>query len=740
MSDRRRFSRKVFLAAVAILSLIAAVVVVVAVDFTPRIESDFFFSTDDPQLRATQEIEALFPSSPQILLSATGVDPRSGEDLDKVRHLTEELQAVPGVATVQSLTNGPPTPVSAAESPVWRRLLLGENPRRSQLVILLEDPLSPEAGSAGELVERIEEIVTRFDAPSFSLAVSGVPYVLEQIRRRLLRDLKVFTLAAFLVFGLLMSVVYRSLRLMAGTLLACLAAGAVTLAGLYFLDIPIGLLTANLITIVFVLTLSHIVFLTANWRAEHARSSWAGEDIDREALVERAVRSTLGASFWCMVTTFLGFASLVFASAKPLRELGISGSLGAAVAIVVAYGLYPFILGTLAAPPPARVLKVRHLPSRRALTWGVSGIAVAVVVAALGLPRLDTDPTLLDYFAPDDELRASLELIDEDGGSSPLYLVVSDGGERLDTEGAQERLAKLQEALETEADVGVALSLPVLLDEARRVPLARFLSAERLVDFLLASAYGDVVRGFIDEERTRALFFLRLREAGRTAPRREVVATLVGHVEASGLELELSGGLYDLQGKLGELVASSLLGGLTALFVLFVGIAFIVGRSWRFAGAMVVSLLAVPVVLLGVFGHLRVPLDIISSPAANVAIALGIDSMIHLVVAARRRLASGEGLASAWRGAALRLWPAVAGATFILASGFGLFALSSFPPTQRFGVAVALGTSVAAVMALVVLPYLATLGGSGHASSGDSSPKTSSKRSASKRRSPQHAR
>ena len=45
----------------------------------------------------------------------------------------------------------------------------------------------------------------------------------------------------------------------------------------------------------------------------------------------------------------------------------------------------------------------------------------------------------------------------------------------------------------------------------------------------------------------------------------------------------------------------------------------------------------------------------------------------------------------------------------ILAAGFGIFALSSFPPTQRFGVAVAGGTLAAAAIALFVLPWLATV-------------------------------
>ena len=85
------------------------------------------------------------------------------------------------------------------------------------------------------------------------------------------------------------------------------------------IGLSIGLLTANLVTIVFVLTLSHVVFMTANWLRA------AEEQADRALVIQSAIQDTLEASFWSMTTTLLGFASLLIATAQPLRELGIRG-------------------------------------------------------------------------------------------------------------------------------------------------------------------------------------------------------------------------------------------------------------------------------------------------------------------------------------------------------------------------------------------------------------------------------
>ncbi len=718
----RRWARIAFwaLSAMIVASLAA---VVSRVDLTPRVESDFFFATDDPAFQASQRISELFPAQPQLILSAQSQDIESTDYLERIGELTAALTADPEVTSVRSLTSGPSHPAAVAGSPVWSRLLLSaDNPRASQLVV------SVEHHAGGEMIQRIEQILAEFARPSFDLEISGVPYVVELIRRNLLRDLRVFSVAAFLVFGVVISLLYRAVPPVAGTLLSCLGACLVTLTVLNLLRVPIGMLTANIATIVFVLTLSHTVFLTANWKRVRSGSEPGSEP---ETALSRAVHMTFTASFWCMVAALSGFGSLLLANAKPLRELGISGMVGTAVAIVVAYGFYPYFLlagqaaggqaaggqaaggraaGTGGAGTPATAA-TNTAGSRLPGMPGPIAIAGLALIAGLGLGAINTDPSVFAYFAEGSEIRTGLELFDRGGGSSPLYLVVQDSaGQRLDSGAVEPRLAGLQKELEKQPSVGVSLSLPVLLAEARRVPFAALMSAEQLVSILASERYDHIARGFVGADRRRGLFFMRMHETGRRDSRRSIIERLTALATEAGFEAELVGGLYDLQGKLGELVATSLsreLGGLLAFFVL---VAAAVARSARIAAAMVACLATVPILLLGTMGHLRVPVDVITAPGANVAIALGIDAMIHLMMAVHRQRRAGDPEPAAWANACAQMRYPIVGAMLILAAGFGIFVLSSFPPTQRFGLLVAAGTIISALMALVVLPFLATVG------------------------------
>ena len=110
----------------------------------------------------------------------------------------------------------------------------------------------------------------------------------------------------------------------------------------------------------------------------------------------------------------------------------------------------------------------------------------------------------------------------------------------------------------------------------------------------------------------------------------------------------------------------------------------------------------------GRFRLRRVPLDIISAPGPNIAIGIGVDAMIHVIVWARRHPA-GIRSSETWASVCSRLWKPILYSTSVVGAGFAIFMLSGFPPAQRFGFSVVLGTLLAPLPALFLLPWLATV-------------------------------
>jgi predicted RND superfamily exporter protein len=150
--------------------------------------------------------------------------------------------------------------------------------------------------------------------------------------------------------------------------------------------------------------------------------------------------------------------------------------------------------------------------------------------------------------------------------------------------------------------------------------------------------------------------------------------------------------------------------GLGGLLAAFATIVFAVTRSVRSALAMTLCLAVTPLALFGIVGLSRMPLEIIAAPAANVALPLGIDEMLHLGHRVRQAGGRARDRWDGWRDARVELWRPIVASMLIVTSGFALFLLSNFPPTRRLGILVCLGAALTDLVVLVVLPAIATFG------------------------------
>jgi uncharacterized protein len=681
------------------LVLTAALVglVAVLVDLKPVVDENFFFSTRDPQFRQTKKIEQEFPSQTEVIFAVASDNISSAHYLGRIQRLTQRLRQIDAVSTVKSLTDGPKNFEDALASPFWHRLLIGQGRKSSNVIVFMENK-DPE-----KTINAFERIVHELDEKDFRIHIAGPPYVVEMIRRSLAHDFRYFSLTAVVLFGLTMALMFRSLRVFVGMVATCTSAVLLTLLLQSLFGGRIGILTVNLGTIIFVVALSHLVYMTFNWQTLSRRAGKESSD-----LTMAAWKMTLPASFWSMICATLGFGSLLLVEAKPLRELGFGGVLGSIMAFVCAYLIYPPFL-RWAIPHKTRIAEVEPPRSFWTRRYALLSLGIILVSAGLGfgLRKINTDPSLLDYFKPHQELHDGIEYVDLSGGSNPLKIVVASAdGSPLNSDAAYERMWRLQKALEAYKDVGVAISLPTLLAEADRVPFSFFFSYETIMRKLEEPQHARIGRSFVNSQHTQAVFLLRMFETGREKYRVDVVDDLREIIHKHGFKPVLVGGIYYLQGRLAQLVASSLVTGLFWLNVLFIAVAWVVARSVRGTIAMIASLTLVPLCMLGGIGWLHVPMDVISAPATNVCIGIAIDSMIHLVFGVRRAQRDGKKGWQAWVAGREEQWRGIVYSDVIFAAGFAIFVLSDFPPTQRFGLVVLAGCIIDILANLFVLPLL----------------------------------
>src|SRR5438034_5103287 len=359
------------------------------VDLKPVVDENFFFSTNDPGIRQTKKIERRFPSQPEVILAVLSRDISSQRYLGRIQKLTQRAHTIGGVSAVKSLAEGPKSFDDAVKSPFWSRLLIAPDRKSSNVIIFMKGKHTEQP------IQRLEQIVHELDAPDFHIHVAGPPYVVEMLRRSLAHDFRYFGLTAVVLFGLTMAALFRSIRLFIGMLCTCTSAVLLTLLLQSMLGHKIGILTVNLGTIVFVIALSHLVYMTFNWQTLADCAHRIGKE--SPDLATDARRMTFPPSFWSMVCASLGFASLLIVQAKPLRELGFGGVLGSVVAFGCAYLMYPPFL-RWAVPRESKIVEAEPPHRFWARPFPILSAAVILVSRGLvfGLKPVSPDPSLLD--------------------------------------------------------------------------------------------------------------------------------------------------------------------------------------------------------------------------------------------------------------------------------------------------------------------------------------------------------
>src|SRR6266576_1161727 len=333
-----------------VVTTVLFVLVALVVDLKPVVDENFFFSTSDPGVRQTKKIEQHFPSKPELILTVSSHDISSPRYLARIQKLTQRIDEIDGVTSVKSLTAGPKSFQDAVASPFWSRLLIGKDRKASNLIVFVLGK------DTEKMIKQIERVIHEMDDKDFRIHIAGPPYVVEMIRRSLEHDFWYFSLTAVVLFGLTVAAMFRSARVFVGMLVTCTSAVLLTLLLQSLFGKKIGILTVNLGTIVFIVALSHLVYMTFNWQTLADRMGKKSPD-----LAAAARRMTFPASFWSMVCASLGFGSLLIVQAKPLRELGFGGVLGTVVALICAYVMYPPFLAWAV---PRETKLVEKEPSR----------------------------------------------------------------------------------------------------------------------------------------------------------------------------------------------------------------------------------------------------------------------------------------------------------------------------------------------------------------------------------------
>ena len=753
-----------------VLGVLLAITVAFAA-FLPRlgISSDVasMVPEDDPVVRQLVDVVTEFGSQDVLMVVISGADVYRPETLEKAWRIAEELEAIPGVASVlspldaelvtgselgleiQPVASAPP---STPEEIAAFRARLARSPAAAPLVstdgtaLAMVVTLEPDMAYGQEfnqvVAPRLEAVVAAHRGPE-SVRVVGQPYLSYTISHSIRRDLFfLFPLAVLVVLASL----YASFRTPAALVLPMVPVGM----GLVWV---LGLMAALGYRLSIVsAALPVLLVVVGSASGIHILSRYQGfrqQGLPHHEAVRRVVHSLSAALVMVSLTDAAGFASLVTAFARPVREFGVF----TAVAVLFA------LLASLAAVPAILALREPSMPTRRAggpsgatgrrdqepgqglgpaTPWqhqarrlsaamtrptGVAIIAAGVLVAlglATGIPRIRIETNLLEYFGPQNAVVAATRDVERlFGGTSTLSVVVDTGQpDGVKDPALLERVARFQQSIAGMEAVAQVQSITDVLRQvnralhaddpaADRIPPTPEAVAQELLLFTLQGGSG--LDALVDYDYSK----LRIMARVATLPTHESRA-LVEAIEAeardafAGLPVEVTvAGTPRIVVRLQERFVSSQLQSIALAFVVVAVIVALLMRSWRAGLLALMPLVLTVAVQFGVMGFAGIALDIATSMIAAITIGVGVDYGIHLISRYRQERRAGLPAGPALEATLASTGRAVAVNAVTLSAGFAVLIFSDFRAVSVLGLLLALTMLVSALATL--LPLAASL-------------------------------
>ena len=601
--------------------------------------------------------------------------------------------------------------------------------------------------SRAEDVESIRQIMDG-ERDKASMFLGGLPMIVSDMIDYIRSDLVVFGFGVLVFLVLVLSVFFRHVRWVVLPLFCCAITAVWMFGFLGFMDWRITVISSNFMSILLIITLSLTIHLIVRFRdlqIEH-------HELLQLQLTQQSINSMAIPCFYTILTTMVAFASLVVSNIRPVIDFGWVMIIGLAVAFVISFLLFPSslsLMGSIKTPPERDFTRnftiwLSMLVRKGPRTIIIIALIIGVVVG-IGMMRLKVENRFIDNFKSSTEIYQGMIVIDRAlGGTTPLEFIidpktddtaetapfspVADETDELFMEFFDEQdqnsywlnptmmdtVKAIQDYLDEIPIMGKVLSLATVVRIAER------LNRNELDAFELALIHKRVpeqirtnlIDPYYSEQKDQVRFSARVIESDPSLNRQQLLNNIHDYlVDELGLQedqVHLTGMLVLYNNMLQSLFGSQImtLGAvLLAIFITFI----LLFRHFILALLGIIPNIFSAVMVLGIMGWFRIPLDMMTITIASITIGIAVDDTIHYIHRFKREYPlhkDYESIVSRCHGS---IGKAMFYTSVAIIFGFGILALSNFIPTINFGILTGIAMLVALLGNLLLLPALILL-------------------------------
>lgn len=478
----------------AVVAVLGASIISFAPDIDLDASADSLLLEDDAELRYYRGIAARYGSTSNLVITYTVPDLFAPEALRDLQRLRDELLVLSSIDSVVTMLDVPlinspavtlaqlqydvPTLLSDStdlrlaraeltESSLYRELIMSrdgtttallvsfvQNPERAALVFerdalrekrmtadlsadeskaisVLSDQIQQiniiAKANEAQSIERIRNILRQYSDRA-ELRLGGVPIIVADMISLIKTDVVVFGAGILVFLIVLLTYIFRQARWVFVSMTCCLLSALVVAGVLGLMQWRVTVVSSNFIALVVIFSLSLTVHLIVRYRELQRRNPQASQ----HWLLRNTLMDKLEPCFYTVLTTMVGFASLLVSGIRPVIDFGWMMVIGMATVFVVSFLLFPVMLIFMRPVMPAHGDHITTVVTAQLARWVrlmpglILGLfCLLVVLSIIGIGRLQVENRFLDYFAKSTEIYQGLAKIDSElGGTMPFDVVL----------------------------------------------------------------------------------------------------------------------------------------------------------------------------------------------------------------------------------------------------------------------------------------------------------------------------
>ncbi len=594
-------------------------------------------------------------------------------------------------------------------------------------------------------LEKIRKIIAKYQNKNATLFLGGVNMIADDIISFVKNDLLIYGSTLILLLIAILWVIFRQIIWIVLPVLICTLSVISTAGTLGLFGWEVTVISSNFIALQLIITLSIVLHLIVRYRELKFRYKHATQ----YKLVINTILSKFNPSFFAIITTIAGFASLVLSGIEPVKNLGWMMSAGIAISLIISFILFPTILILMKKVDAVKESNFKlpiiplctKLVEKNGYMILLSSFFI-VIFSLTGASKLIVENSFINYFKKNTEIYKGMEVIDNNlGGTTPLDVILTFKEEKkekvkmddefasFEDEFAQEEnseqywfskdkmdtIIKVHNYLESIPEIGKVQSLATLLKVGKVLN-----HGEDLDGFKLALLYNKlpqeyknlILSPYVSIENNQTRINTRIVDSNPNLRRDELInkinTDLKNILNDNYVEFRLSNLMILYNNMLQSLFDSQIktLGFVVIiLFLMFV----ILFRSILVATIAIITNLVPISIIFGIMGWLNIPLDIMTITIAAISIGIGVDDTIHYIHRFHEEYKKDHDYIKAMERSHESIGYAMTYTSLVVVVGFSILVLSNLIPTIYFGLLTVIVMITLLGSALLLLPKLLVL-------------------------------